>query len=45
MQVSGAPGEPDEKLRYGLHMIETAYEEKTRGLDQEVQRGPIHAHT
>ena len=38
----GPPGEPDEKLRYGLRMIEAAYEEKTRALDQEVQR-PIHA--
>jgi len=31
------PGEPDDKLRYGLRLIETAYDEKTRALDQELQ--------
>ena len=32
------PREPDEQLRYGMRMIETAYEEKARVLEQEVCR-------
>ena len=30
------PREPDDQLRYGMRIIETAYEEKARILEQEV---------
>ena len=43
-QMSAPSGDPDEKLRYGLRMIENAYEEKTRALDQEVHPRLPEAH-
>lgn len=29
--------EPDEQLKLGLRMVETAYEEKSRSMEQEVR--------
>lgn len=43
-KMSAPSGDPDEKLRYGLRMIENAYEEKTRALDQEVHPRLPEAH-